>query len=138
MPVLSRLLDNDEGKRSCQGGNWCRLKDMEDKTQFEKEILEWISSLIDRRFTEFFYKMAANRNTADTGEGHFVLADTWKLPEDPWSVDLVTLPSSAERHLYPEDAIIREIGECNTCRSLVRSWAKHASCPVCGVEIYCT
>ncbi|RPJ53840.1 MAG: hypothetical protein EHM23_30140 [Acidobacteria bacterium] len=108
----------------------------EEKNLSPEDVLSWTSGLTDKEFAEFFYNAVKNRNTAEIGAGHFVLGDTWKLPEEPWSVDLIAMPR-AGRHECAED-IICETGTCTECGSRVRSWAKNAICPVCGTDVRCS
>jgi hypothetical protein len=108
---------------------------MKNNQKYEEDVLHWISNLSDKQFADFFYKATLKRNTADSGKGHFVLADAWKLPEEPWLVDFIALPSA---HEISHESMICQSGECNSCGSKLRSWAKKAICPVCGKEINCT
>jgi hypothetical protein len=110
----------------------------ENEASVKERILLWISNLTDKQFAEFFYEAVANRNTSDVFEGHFLLADAEKVEDEPWSIDFIALQDSSQPIKYDDDYPICESGECTRCKSLVRSWAKRAICPICKTKVYCT
>lgn len=104
-------------------------------------VLNWLSSLTDKQFVEFFYEAVESRDTSEIkGEqGHFVLADTSQIPGEKRETVFLGLPDpSAYSDKWVDDAPICQTGQCAECQSWIRSIAKRAICPVCGEKVYCT
>lgn len=106
--------------------------------ELRSHVLGFLQALSDKQFAEFFYEAVRDRNTSDleAWSGHLVLANAEKVDDEPWSIDLLALPE--DRDPWSNDADICQSGSCASCSSAVRSWAKQASCPVCGASVYCT
>lgn len=103
--------------------------------------LHWLGTLTDKQFAEFFYEAVRERNTSDQKEwnGHFVLADTERVTNFSWSLACIALPDpTAYAERWGDDAAICQSGTCMGCDTEVRSWAKHAICPICGTKVYLT
>ena len=106
----------------------------------QTDMLARLTSLADEEFVELFYEVVRKRDPVG-GENnrHFVLAETSQCPDEDRDTVFVALPAP-ER--YPEgwvnDAPICQTGECGECGSWVSSIAKHAICPICEAEVYCT
>jgi hypothetical protein len=109
---------------------WVEVMDEREAT------LQWLAGLTDKAFAEFFYKAVRSRKT--DARGHFVLADA-DVSAGRWHVDYVAQPA-VEHYDGPwvDDALICQWGQCDSCGSPTRSWAKHAICPVCGSKVYCS
>jgi hypothetical protein len=104
-------------------------------------LLLSLGKLTDKQFAEVFYEAVADRDTSDRtdGTGHFVLADAHGSTTEPWTVDLIGLPSAESRaQEWVDDAPICQAGECAACGFGVRSWAKAARCPICFAAVTCS
>ena len=111
-----------------------------EKAALRQKALDWIATLNDKQFAEFFYEAVAKRNTSDLPDwpGHFLLADTRFVEEPPWETEFIALPVKAERGDWSDEALICQAGDCTSCGASVRSWSKRAECPVCGATVGCT
>jgi hypothetical protein len=97
----------------------------------------WLAGLTDKAFAEFFYESVGERKDPRRG-GHFLLAEA-ALMDGRWVVDFVGVHDrDSYDALWVDDAPICQSGQCGTCDSEVRSWAKQAICPVCGSNVYAT
>ncbi|QVL30740.1 hypothetical protein KIH39_18020 [Telmatocola sphagniphila] len=104
-------------------------------------VLAWLSSMTDKQFVDFFYEAASNRDTSeiDGERGHFVLANTSKVPGEERDTVFLAMPNPInDSDGWSKDCPICQTGQCTECGSLVRSIAKHAICPVCEAKVYCT
>lgn len=106
-------------------------------------VIAWLSGMSHKQFAEFFYDAVAKRITSDfkEEEGHFVLADTSQFPCEGRETDFIALPDTAKYDhdwVWADDSPICQSGDCLGCGSVVRSIAKHAICPLCYEEVYCT
>lgn len=104
-------------------------------------VVGWLSSMTDKQFVEFFYDAVAHRDTSERKDecGHFVLADTSKVPGEERDTVFLALPDPAEYSAqWADDVPICQTGQCSECKSWVRSIAKHAICPIYGSKVYCT
>jgi hypothetical protein len=108
----------------------------------KEQVAEWLQSLTDKEFIEFFYDYLASRPVYDDETGHsdshLVLAVATRWREDdqewePWELDL--LCPVTNKH-WKADALICQYGE--HCGHGTASWAKNSICPVCGGEVYGT
>ena len=97
--------------------------------------------MTDKQFVEFFYEAVAERDTSEIeGEhGHFVVANTSKLPDEERNTVFLALPDAGKYSgAWADDCTICQTGQCIECGSWVRSVAKHAICPICEAKVYCT
>ncbi len=97
--------------------------------------------MTDKQFVEFFYEAVAERDTSEIeGEhGHFVVANTSKLPDEERNTVFLALPDAGKYSgEWADDCPICQTGQCIECGSWVRSVAKHAICPICEAKVYCT
>lgn len=104
-------------------------------------VVAWLASLTDKQFVDFFYEAVSERDTSEfDGEcGHFVIADTSKMPDEKRDTVFLALPDSDEYSgEWADDSPICQTGQCIECGSWVRSIAKHAICPICEAKVYCT
>ncbi len=104
-------------------------------------IIAWVSSLTDKQFVEFFYEAVSGRDTSeiDGERGHFVVADTSRMPGEERDTVFLALPDADEyAGKWADDCPICQTGQCIECGSRIRSIAKHAICPICEAKVYCT
>jgi hypothetical protein len=107
----------------------------------QRSVVAWLSSLTDKQIVEFFYEAVSERTTSEIdGEcGHFVMANTSKLPDEKRDTVFLALPDPAEYSgEWADDCAIYQTGQCIECGSWVRSFAKHVICPICVAKVYCT
>lgn len=100
------------------------------------EVAEWLSSLTDKQFAEFFCESLASRHLYEGERGHLeshlVLANASRTLDDDgvawgeWELELICPAEEARA----DDAPVCQFGE--HCSLGTASWAKHSVCPVCG------
>ena len=103
------------------------------------ELVGQLRSLTDKEFIETFYEAANDRKiyAEEDMQAHLVLANAERHVEDngkfsPWRIQL--LANTTEK--WAADSPVCQFGE--HCGFETASWAKHATCPVCGREVYGT
>ena len=105
------------------------------------QVTEWLSSLTDKQFVEFFYESLASRHLyapeRTWTSSHLVLANATRHLDEQgvwgdWNVELIC---SAGR-LWADDVPICQQGR--HCGLDTASWAKHSICPICGGDVYGT
>lgn len=104
----------------------------------DEDVADWLNSLTDKQFTEFFYKHRSARQIVSDDipgiENHLALAEVRRIPDrrgglKPPVVELLcTSPKPSN-----DDAPIKWRGEC--CGFQTGSWQRFATCPVCGEEV---
>jgi hypothetical protein len=111
----------------------------------KESTLDWIKTLNDKEFAEFFYQAIEGRNTSDLshdiGKGHFVLADVTVYfdedDKDEPSISFIGLNDSTHYEgEWDDDSPICQEGTCQNCKNTICSWAKHMICPICLVQCY--
>ena len=103
-----------------------------------ESVVQYLRGLGDKEFAELFYDVVRARPMSDVKEArrHLVLADA-ALEDGKWTVDLIAREDPAEYKAgWASDVSVCQSGECGTCGSGVRSWAKHMICPVCESKAY--
>ena len=109
----------------------------------EKEVSDWLKSMSDKQFIDFFYKHLSQRHLFPGEEAylecHLVLvAATREFDNGQWGSRELQLqllcPAPTEK--WVDDAPICQFGE--HCEHGTASWAKHSECPVCGGDVYGT
>ncbi len=67
------------------------------------------------------------------------MSDTESVENGEWETGYIALHDPQE---YPEgwtdNVPICQTGTCRNCGAEIRSWAKHAICPICNYKVYCT
>lgn len=104
-------------------------------------VLAWLSSMTDKQFVEFFYEAVSDRDTSefDGQRGHFVLANTSKMPDEDRDTVFLAIPDPVHNpNEWSDDCPICQTGQCAECGSWIRCVAKNAICPICEAKVYCT
>jgi len=111
--------------------------------------VEFIHSLSDKEFVEFFYEVTAKRNVRKDFGDEFD-STTWIVcvsdygifrgkAEPPYTlVASVPSPESAEYKWVQNEKRLLNCGSCEGCGIELTCVAKEALCPVCGSLVGCT
>ena len=107
-----------------------------------EEIVASLRDLSDKDFVELVYEAANDRHIyeleRESIKSHLVLANAVSEKEDDgtWSAWQLQLICPTPTQPWVSDAPICQFGE--HCGHETASWSKHATCPICGDEVYGT
>lgn len=108
----------------------------------ELSVAEWLNSLTDKQFVEFFYRWLAARHIFREDElylnSRLVLGNVSRelLDDETWGDWDFQLLCPTPHVSWVDDAPICQFG--HHCGIETASWAKNSICPVCGGEVYGT
>ena len=106
-------------------------------------VVSYLRRLAVKELAEIFYDAVRERalsRAEKDAKRHFVLGDAMYTEDGKWYLDFIARedPDSEDAGPWAEGVPVAQEGDCETCGSQVRSWAKRMLCPVCGSKAYGT